>query len=69
LKEIHAKYIEYAKHRLSYYNAFLINLNGGLKNNTDTLSPIADKLIPLHDDYLKLLSNLVEKYQLEDPLN
>ena len=67
LKEIHAKYIDYAKHRLDYYNAFLVNLKGGLKNNSDTLNPIADQLKPLHNDYLKLLGNLVEKYQLEDP--
>ena len=65
LKQIHAKYIEYAKIRLDYYHLFLVNLKGGLKNNIDSLNPKADQLVPLHDEYLKLLATLVEKYDLD----
>jgi hypothetical protein len=65
LKAIHAKYIDYAKHRLDYYNAFLLNLKGGSKSNIDSLNPKADQLMPMHDEYLKLLGKLVEKYELE----
>jgi hypothetical protein len=43
----------------------LANLKGGLKNNIDSLNPKADQLKPLHDEYLKLMSDLVQKYDLE----
>lgn len=65
LKQVHAKYIEYAKLRLNYYGLFLANLKEGSKNNVDSLNPKADQLMPLHDEYLKLLAKLVEKYDLE----
>lgn len=65
LKKVHAKYIEYAKLRMDYYKSFLANLKGGSMNNIDSLNPKADNLKPMHDDYLKLMAELVKKYDLD----